>query len=144
MTTRFATRTPTLVLALAAAAVLAGPFGGGAAKAAETEGPLVVKIHADWCGTCTRMQPSWNRVSASLGGEARFVVLDVTNAGKVEQATAEADRLGIRSFFDAHKSKTGTVGVLDAGGDPVLVFKGELDADAVQSALDQARPEKGA
>jgi thiol-disulfide isomerase/thioredoxin len=128
------------LLGVALGLALGALFSGGAA-ASEPAAPLVVKIHADWCGTCTRMAPSWNSVSTSLGSKARFVVLDVTDAGKLDLANAEAERLGIRGFFDGHKSKTGTVGILDATGHPVAVFKGELDADAVGAAVDRARAE---
>ena len=127
---------PSLALAIL---VLAALVPGGAALGEQASMPLVVKIHADWCGTCTRMEPSWSRASSSLGQEARFVVLDVTDADNLGRASAEAERLGIVDFFDAHKSKTGTVGILDASGKPVLVFKGELDDDAVRAALEEAR-----
>jgi len=128
-----------VLVAIGLAALLVSPLALGGAAAEQADSPLVVKIHADWCGTCTRMEPSWNSVRSSLDDRARFVVLDVTDADTVKASTAEADRLGIRSFFDGHKSKTGTVGVLTSGGKEVAVFKGELDEDAVSSAVDEAR-----
>jgi len=63
--------------------------------------PFVVKIHADWCGTCTRMNPTFEALREQESGDARIVVLDVTDKQSLAASTAEADRLGIRSFFDA-------------------------------------------
>ena len=53
-------------------------------------------------------------------------MFDVTDRGAIERSRAEAQRLGLEAFFDAHKSKTGTVAVLNgATREPVSVMKGE-------------------
>jgi hypothetical protein len=89
------------VLGLAVLLVLVA--GGPAARGEQADSPMVVKIHADWCGA------------------------------------AEAERLGIRAFFDSYKGRTGTVGVLTADGKPVSVMKGELDVSKYVAALEKAR-----
>ncbi len=38
----------------------------GAAPAADAAKPWVVKIHADWCPTCVRLMPTWERIEAEL------------------------------------------------------------------------------
>jgi thiol-disulfide isomerase/thioredoxin len=100
------------------------------------KGPLVVKIHADWCGTCVKLNSTWEELQAQYGESARFVVLDVTDKQATLAASLEADRLGIREFFDANKGKTGTIGILDGStGEVVEVFKGEFDPKAYQGTL---------
>ena len=103
--------------------------------------PMVVKIHADWCGTCTRLETTFEELEKQIGGEARIVVLDVTDKAAVARSAAEADRLGIRDFFDSYKSKTGTVGVIDAQGRTVSVMKGEMDASKYVAAVQKAKAE---
>ena len=101
--------------------------------------PLVVKIHADWCGTCTRLEPTWQALRERYAGQANLVVLDVTDCGSVAEAGEHADRLGIRRFFDAYKSKTGVVAVIDgSSGEPVSVLKGETDARRYEAPIAEA------
>jgi thiol-disulfide isomerase/thioredoxin len=98
--------------------------------------PFVVKIHADWCGTCQRLEATIEALRERTGDDVRIVVLDVTDRESLARATAEADRLRIRAFFDAYKSKTGTVGILDGvTREPVSVLKGETDVAKYEAAL---------
>lgn len=102
--------------------------------------PLVVKIHADWCGTCVQLNPTMAQLEEELGSNARIVVLDVTDRETLAKASAEADALGITAFFDAYKSKTGTVGVLRPGvADPVAVYKGETAVAPYLAAVEKAQ-----
>lgn len=121
---------------LGVAVLLAAADGSAGEDASQ---PMIVEIHADWCGTCTKLKPTIEALQERVGGEARIVVLDVTDRAAVEASAAEADRLGIRGFFDAHKGATGTVGVLAADGTPVRVMKGELDTEEYVAALEEAR-----
>lgn len=99
-------------------------------------GPLVVKIHADWCGTCVKLNPTWDELQARYGESARFVVLDVTDKSATVASGVEADRLGISEFFDANKGRTGTIAILNAKtGEVVEVFKGEFDPAAYEGPL---------
>jgi thiol-disulfide isomerase/thioredoxin len=101
--------------------------------------PFVVKIHADWCGTCVSLDPTIEALQESQGTRARIVVLDVTDRETLARASTEADRLRLRAFFDQYKAKTGTVGVLHgATREPVSVFKGELDAAKYEAAIARA------
>jgi thiol-disulfide isomerase/thioredoxin len=115
---------------LAALFALALPLAAGPASS-ETDAaktPIVAKIHADWCGTCTRLEPTWEELQARYGDDVRFVVLDVTDRDAVEQSGAEAERLGITPFFEKNKGLTGVVGVIDLDSGETRVFRGELDA----------------
>lgn len=95
---------------------------------------LVVKIHADWCGTCKALEPTWSELEGEPN--AQLVVLDITDDATKEGALATAKELGIESFYEAHGNKSGTVGVLDAkSGELIAVHKGELDAEVYRKAI---------
>ncbi len=131
---RFATRTVWLGLAALATLVLAG----APAQAGDAGKPKIVKIHADWCGTCTRLNTTFEALQEQLGSEADIVVLDVTDRDAVEASRAKAEELGIVAFFDEYKGRTGTVGVFDASGSTIVVMKGEMDAQKYVEALKKA------
>ncbi len=117
-------------------------FVGASAPAEEAVSkPIIAKIHADWCGTCTRLNPTMAALEKRVGSEVTVVTLDVTNKDAVARSAAEADRLGIRKFFDSYKGKTGTVGVIAANGKIVQIYKGELDVDKYLAALEVAEKE---
>ena len=108
----------------------------------ETVQPLFVKVHAELCGTCTRLEPTWSALQQEFGDQATFVVLDVTDRGALERAQAEADRLGIGAFFAVHKARTGTIGILDGKtGEPLAVMKGETDVTRYREAWARAQGE---
>lgn len=129
---------PALTAALAV--LLLGPAAlGGHHEAGEaTDRPYLVKVHADWCGTCTRLGPVWERLEAAYGKRAQLVVFDVTDRDAVARSREAAERLGLVEFFDDHKSRTGTVAVLGGDRKPVAVFKGETDFDRYAVALGRA------
>lgn len=128
---------PRLVLAVLAASVVATTAGAGEVSAADdASAPFIVKIHADWCGTCTRMDATFEELEAALGSQARIVVLDVTDREAVVRSREEANRLGIGEFFEGNLSKTGTAAVLDgATRAPVKVMKGETDVSVYTNAV---------
>ena len=114
--------------ALAAMVALVGTAPEGATANGEgATRPMIVKIHADWCGTCAKLKPTFEALEREVGNEALIVILDVTDRVTFEKSREQADRLGIRGFFDANRSKTGTVAVLDARGQVVALRRGELD-----------------
>ena len=110
----------------------------------DTSRPFVVKVHADWCGTCRMLEPTLSALSEKMGPSARVVVLDVTDRETYAAAVVEAKRLGIDSFFDEYKSRTGTVGVLDGSTrETVAVLSGELDVSVYERVLAEARGRTG-
>ncbi len=133
-------------LGLALAVVLALGLANDAARAGEAEKakPYVVMVHADWCGTCTLLEPTWQRIEAELGDQAVVMVFDVTDKDGVEQSRADAERLGLVAFFDQYRSSTGTIGVLDGEtGEPVRILKGERDFSKYEAAVIEATAAEG-
>lgn len=132
---------PLLVLLVA---LILGPGAAGAAPAEpDTRRPFVVKIHADWCGTCTRLAPTWTRIEQELGEKARVVVFDVTDRKSLGRARVSAEQLGLAEFFERHRGGTGVIAVLDgASGEPLALHKGQADFGLYERAVDEARRDR--
>ena len=128
-----------VIAATAVAALLLAVSHATAEEAVDK--PLIVKIDASWCGTCTKLKPTMTELEERVGDDARIVILDVSDRAAVEASAAEADRLGIRKFFDSYKGKTGTVAVIASNGKIVQVYNGELDTDKYLAALAVAKKE---
>ena len=75
--------------------------------------PLVVRIHADWCPACTATQPTIDELRAAYAGKINFVQFNVTNAKTAVASQALAQKLGLEKFYEATKSATSTVAVID-------------------------------
>lgn len=124
-----------LAVPTAACSQEAEPANDGPGDAA----PLVVKIHADWCGKCAKIEPTWVRVEEELADDARIVVLDVTDRETTEAAAARAEELGLGDFFRAFRARTGTVAVFPPGAtEPATVLVAETDFDAYRTAVADA------
>jgi len=131
---RFAPRLALAVLAVFA--IAASAQAGEISAADDASVPFIVKIHADWCGTCTRMDATFEELETALGSQARIVVLDVTDREAVARSREEANRLGIGEFFEGNLSKTGTAAVLHgATREPVKVMKGETEVSIYTTAV---------
>ena len=131
---RFAARVAFAVLTVLATSALAQ--AGEVSAADDASAPFIVKIHADWCGTCTRMDATFEELETALGSQARIVVLDVTDREAVARSREEANRLGITAFFEGNLSKTGTAAVLDGvTRAPVKVMKGETEVSIYTTAV---------
>lgn len=134
-------RNPAVQSLLLTAILALAPLGATLAdQDAEAERPLLVKIHADWCGTCTKLDSTWQDLQTRYGDAVQFVVLDVTDRSDVQVALLEADRLGIRSVFDHYKSRTGTIVVIDPRTrEPVEALKGQTDVERYAEPIERAR-----
>ncbi len=136
---RSAERVRLLALAiLVGVAAAAWPPGAAAASRPEAaEGrPLLVKVHADWCVACLQLDTTWTKLERAVGDEARLVVFDVTSRRTLAEASAEAERLGLAEYFEAHRSQTGSVGLIDgATRQPIRVWMAEPDPSVYVLAL---------
>ena len=106
---------------------LALVLSASAARAAAVEvegqgGPnlYVVKVHADWCGSCKALAPILDEVRQAVAAESvLFLTLDVTDAALTAQARLLAAALDIEEIFKAN-NKTGLVLLVDPEDDTLL------------------------
>ena len=101
--------------------------------------PLVLMIHADWCGTCRVLSPIWEQIQSDFAATSTVVTFDVTDRPAYTESVATAKALGIEDFFSRHRAKTGTIAVLAcASREPVAVLSGERDFEVYRVALAEA------
>lgn len=80
----------------------------------------VVKVHADWCGSCKALAPVLEEVRESLVDEpVLFLELDVTDEARTAQARLLTAALGIEDHLKAN-NKTGLVLLIDPGDNALL------------------------
>lgn len=74
----------------------------------------VVKVHADWCGSCTALVPILEEVQAGVADQpVLFVQLDVTDSTLTSQARLLAAALDVEDHFKAN-NQTGLVLLINA------------------------------
>ena len=106
------------VLTLTALALLLAPaptLAGTVPVEGEGDPALyVVKVHADWCGSCTALVPILEEVQAGVADHpVLFVQLDVTDSTLTSQARLLAAALDVEDHFKAN-NKTGLVLLINA------------------------------
>lgn len=106
------------VLTLAALAFLLAPaptLAGTVPVEGEGDPALyVVKVHADWCGSCKALVPILKEVQAEVADRpVLFVELDVTDSALTAQARLLAAALDVEDHFKAN-NKTGLVLLINA------------------------------
>ncbi len=130
-----------LLLSLAILQVLllaSGALADAKSRSCQTK-PLVVKIHADWCGSCRATQQTWDKIVTDLADEATAVKFDVSDRDAHRASAADAKRLGISEFFQEFDRRTGVIAVLDCNTrKPLVVFGGERDFDKYRDAIRKA------
>ena len=101
--------------------------------------PVVVDIYASWCPGCKNIAPTLSQLKQQYGTKASFVVLDVTDAKTTKASMKMANALGLSSFFQANKSKTSTVAIIDpATGKIMKQFQNNAEITNYISVLDLA------
>jgi len=75
--------------------------------------PVVVRIHADWCPACKSTHATYEGVQKKFSGKATFVTFDVTDAKTAAASATNAAKLGLTKLFDADKTATSTVAVIN-------------------------------
>ncbi|GAC1581855.1 MAG: hypothetical protein NVS3B7_17090 [Candidatus Elarobacter sp.] len=75
--------------------------------------PVVARIHADWCAACKATNGTMDAIKAKYGRSIAFVEFDVTDGKTSAAAAAQAKRLGLTGFFEANKTATSTVAIVN-------------------------------
>ena len=101
--------------------------------------PVVVDIYASWCPGCKNIAPTLSQLKQQYSSKANFIVLDVTDAKTTKASMKMANALGLSSFFQANKSKTSTVAIIDpATGKIMKQFQNNAEITEYSSILDRA------
>ncbi|WP_411871183.1 thioredoxin domain-containing protein [Vulcanococcus limneticus] len=102
--------------------------------------PVVVDIYASWCSACRTIEPTLRSLRQAKAGKATFVTFDVSDAATLKAAQEKARALGLGPFFEANRSQTSLVAVLDpASGTPVQTFRASTDAGAYAAAISKVQ-----
>ena len=115
-----------------------GNVGGPLVKQLQGK-PVVVDIYASWCPACKNVAPTLSQLKKEYAGKANFVVLDVSDQAKASQAAAKARQLGLGQYFDANKSQTGMIAIIDpATGNILVQHRNNANKTAYTSVLNAA------
>jgi thiol-disulfide isomerase/thioredoxin len=128
---------------LAAAATLIAKGETPLAKKLQGK-PVIVDIYASWCPGCKNIAPTLSQLKQQYGTKANFVVLDVTDTKTTKISMRMAAELGLTSFFNANKSKTSTVAIIDpATGKIMKQFQNNAAITDYSNVLDLAISQGG-
>ncbi len=123
------------VAATGASATLAQP----AVTESQARAPqlVLVKVHADWCPHCRKLNEPWDRVQANLLEKSvLFVKLDKTDKAKTRQAEYLTAELGLGAHWDHLGKKTGLIVLFDAEtGRVVREFTASSSASEIERVI---------
>lgn len=91
---------------------IAATVGNPLAKELQDK-PVLVDVYASWCPGCKNIASTLSTLQEEYKGKIHVVVLDVTDKSTTEKSADLAKKLGLSSFFEANKSKTSTVAIID-------------------------------
>ena len=108
------------LVSLVAAAALATPaasaavFDLGSTVSPKLRGkPLIVRVHADWCGECQTSLPDFQAFSKTYRGKINVVDIDVTDGKTAAESKARAEALGFGPYYEKTKAAPLTVAFIN-------------------------------
>jgi thiol-disulfide isomerase/thioredoxin len=81
---------------------------------------VVVDIYASWSPGCKNIAPTLSQLKQQYGTKANFIVFDVSDSKATQTSMKMAARLGLTSFFNANKSQTSTVAIIDPASGKII------------------------
>lgn len=100
---------------------------------------ILAEIYASWCPGCKNIQPTIDSLIKTFP-QVELVQLDVSTPSKAEASQKLAAELMILDFYNAHKSKTATIGVIvPTSGEPVSVFHNENNEELYKAPIQDAQ-----
>jgi thiol-disulfide isomerase/thioredoxin len=101
--------------------------------------PVVVDIYASWCRNCKNIEPTLSQLKLLYNKKMHLVVLDVSDRQKTQASTEMAAKLGLTDFFNANKSQTSTVAIIDpASGKIIKEFQHNPNLTEYTAILDRS------
>lgn len=116
---------------VATAALMAWPVAANSKKK-----PVVAIIKAEWCSACQKLDPTMMELMQQYGDRLDFVVFDVTNEEKLDEATETAKKHGLSKFLRDNQKKTSTVAVF-SGNKVFFQTVKNFDREAYVKAFDE-------
>ena len=121
----------------------AGKTVGGPLSKSLQGKPVVVDVYATWCSACKNIAPTVSQLKQQYAGKVHFVVLDVTDKASTAKSEAKAKELGLSKFFEANKTQTGSLTIVDPKTGKILAQeRNNPDKKAYSKVLDQAIAKK--
>jgi thiol-disulfide isomerase/thioredoxin len=101
--------------------------------------PVVVDIYASWCRNCRNIEPTLSQLKQLYSTKMHLVVFDVSDRQKTQASTEMAAKLGLTEFFNANKSQTSTVAIIDpATGRIIKEFQHNPNLTEYTAILDRS------
>ena len=100
---------------------------------------IIAEIYASWCPGCKNIQPTIDSLLKNFP-QVELVQLDVSTPSKAEASQKLAGEFMILDFYNAHKSKTATVGIIvPTSGESVAVFHNENNEELYKAPIQDAQ-----
>jgi thiol-disulfide isomerase/thioredoxin len=106
--------------------------------------PAIVEVYADWCPFCKSAAPTLSSLRDEYKGKVNFIDLDITDRSTSQKAEAQAQKLGLASFYAENKSVPGSLAIINpATGEIVQKFRGNDNkaeyVEAINAVLAQSK-----
>ena len=108
---------------------------GGAVAPALHGKPLIVRVHADWCGECQTSLPDFLTFTKTYRGKINVVDIDVTDGKTAAIARARAERAGLAPYYERTKATPLTVAFINPNSNTVYAaLRGNVTLSQLVSA----------